>query len=154
MPGTMIELAVLRRDSRQDAQAVVERLAAIGPVVLLDGLHLDAYQAVVAGASGVFLPDRQAGDDHPAAAPAGDQPGSSHRADPRTVARLEAVRSEHGVDWLIATEATLASARACKGLRVICIGPGDEQPDPTRPDHRAHSLLDAARFIETSAAFS
>jgi len=54
----------------------------------------------------------------------------------------------------IGDKATLASARACKGLRVICIGPGDEQPEPTRPDHRAHSLLDAARFIETSAAFS
>lgn len=154
MPGTMIELAVLGRDSRQDARAVVERLAAIGPVVLLDGLHSAVYQSVVASVSGELLPETRVGDDHPPTDPAEDSPGGKRRADPRTVARLEAVRSEHGVDWLIATEPTLASARACKGLRVICIGPGDEQPDPTRPDHRAHSLLDAARFIETSAAFS
>jgi len=154
MPGTMIELAVLGRDSRQDARALVERLAAIGPVVVLDGLHSAAYQAVLLSGSGELLPQTRVADDPLLAGPAEDQPGGSRRADPRTVARLEAVRSEHGVDWLIATEATLASARACKGLRVICIGPGDEQPEPTRPDHRAHSLLDAARFIETSAAFS
>jgi hypothetical protein len=153
MPGTMIELAVLRRDSRQDARALVERLAAIGPVVLLDGLHSGAYSAVIASASGELLPEPWTGHDRSLADLADDQPVGRH-ADARTVARLEAVRSEHGVDWLIATEATLPSARACKGLRVICIGPGDERPDPTRPDHRAHGLLDAVRFIETSAAFS
>ena len=33
-------------------------------------------------------------------------------------------------------------------MRIICLGPAGNQPDPIRPDHRAHSLLDAARFIE------
>jgi len=83
-----------------------------------------------------------------------DHAGDSRKLDGRAVARLEAAQAEHHAEWLIATEWTLASARACKGLRVICVGPGDDELDPTRPDHRAHSLLDAARFIETSAAFA
>ena len=80
--------------------------------------------------------------------------GGGRNLDRAAVAQLQEIRAAHDAGWLIAAETTLATARACPGLRVICIGPAADHQEPTRPDHRAHSLLDAARFIETSETFA
>jgi hypothetical protein len=154
MPATIVELAVLALDSRQDAQVAIERLAAMGPVILLSGLRSADYAAVVSDASTRSLIESWPGDELDPAAASESHSGTTRRPDERAIARLETLRAEHGADWLIATDETLATARACKGLRVICLGPGAAQVEPTRPDHRAHSLLDAARFIEMTAAFA
>jgi len=154
MPATIVELAVLALDSRQDARVAIERLAAIGPVILLSGLRSANYAAVISDASTASLIETWAGDERDPAVVGEPRGGPGRKPDQRAIARLEILRADHGADWLIATDESLASARACKGLRVICLGPGNDQLDPTRPDHRAHSLLEAARFIETTAAFA
>lgn len=154
MPATIVELAVLALDSRQDARVAIERLAAIGPVILLSGLRSANYAAVISDASTGSLIETWAGDEGDPAVAGGLRGSPGRKPDQRAIARLEVLRADHGADWLIATDESLASARACKGLRVICLGPGNDQLGPTRPDHRAHSLLEAARFIETTAAFA
>jgi hypothetical protein len=152
MASTMIEEAVLSRQSIEDAFVALERLAAVGSLVLLRGLRSAAYSATVSTDPDQILSEAMAERDGTAIEASRSQ--GSRKLDPRAIARLESAREEHHADWLIATEGTLASARVCQGLRVICLGPGDDQFDPTRPDYRARSLLDAARFIETSAAFA
>ncbi len=152
MSGTMIEVAALRLEPLTDARLAIGRLAAIGPVVLLRGLRADGYSATVSTDAEETLGGPW--NDLVASGPEASRSEDNGRPDPRAVARLEAARSADGADWLIATEAILPSARACRGLRVICLGPGDDQLGPTRPDHRAHSLLDATRIIETAAAFA
>ena len=154
MPATIVELAVLALDSRQDAQVAIERLAAMGPVILVSGLRSADYAAVVSDSSTRSLIESWAGDEPDRAVASEPRSGATRQLDERAIARLEALRAEHGADWLIAADETLAAARACRGLRVICLGPGDDRLEPTRPDHRAHSLLDAARFIEMTAAFA
>jgi len=152
MPATAIEVPVLSLGSIEDSRVAIERLAAIGPVVFLRGLRSERYSATASGADTALA---QLADLHRAGEiPEEVLPDAGHRADPRAIARLESVRAEHGADWLIATEGTVASARACPGLRIICVGPALDQLDPTRPDHRTHSLLDAARIIEAAAAFA
>jgi hypothetical protein len=146
MPASMIELEVLAGVPADDARAAIERLGALGPVILLvpEGATDRADRYVPAGVTNVTATpwagarDRHAG-------------GGLNRT---AVARLQEIQAQHDVGWLIAVEATLATARACRGLRVVCIGPPGSDQEPTRPDHRAHSLLDAARFIETSEAFA
>ena len=155
MTATLIELAALAADSGDDARAVVERLAQLGPVILL----VDRTARVPAGGlarpedlgPGVVTVDWIGVD--PDASTGAPRSVGGRRLDSAAIARLEALRAEHQADWLIATEATLASARACPGLHIVCVGPADDQVEPTRPDYRAHGLLDAARFIETAVAF-
>jgi hypothetical protein len=151
MPATLIEVAVLSLGSIEDRRGAIERLAAVGPIVFLRGLRSARYSVIAStsdpAASGLVA-DVMAGapDEVP------DDPG--YKPDPRAIARLESARAEHDAQWLIASEGSVASARACPGLRIICLGPAGDQLDPTRPDHYAHSLLDAARFIEAAAAFA
>jgi len=154
MTATLLELAALAVDSGDEARAFVERLAQLGPVILL----VDRTAKVPAGAMragdlgpGVTSVDWIGADQD--AASGSPRSVGGRRLDSAAIARLAALRAEHQADWLIATEATLASARACPGLHVVCIGPADDEVEPTRPDYRAHGLLDAARFIEMSAAF-
>lgn len=154
MSAAMIELEVLAAASDDDARAAIERLGSLGPVILL------VPENSTEPAQG-YATDRRlnltpaawtgAGNGRQATTTRGS---GRRRLDRTAAARLDEIRVEHGAGWLIATEATLATARACPGLRVICVGPADDGQDPTRPDHRAHSLLDAARFIETSEAFA
>ncbi len=151
MPATMIEVSVLSLEPVEDGRIALERLAAMGPVLLLRGLRADRYSVVVATGEPAVR-QRAFGPSADDLAEIGEN--SSRQPDSRAVARLEAVRAEHDAEWLIATEGSVASARACPGLRIICLGPAGDQQDPTRPDHRAHSLLDAARFIEAAAAFA
>jgi hypothetical protein len=151
MSGTLIEVAVLGMDPAEDRRTAIERLAAVGPIVFLRGLRADHYSVIASTtdpiASGLVA-EVMAGEADEVAEDAGA------RADPRATARLESIRAEYGAEWLIAIDASVASARACPGLRIICLGPAGNQPDPTRPDHRAHSLLEAARLIEAAAAFA
>jgi hypothetical protein len=154
MAATLVELAVLAADSRHDSQVALERLAGVGAVVVLVPSSVDqqtiaeaiggASPATIARWSGI-TPDRSLGGTA--------YSGGGRRIDPVAIAQLKELQAEHGAAWLIAAEETLASARACPGLHVVCVGPAPDDADPTRPDHRAHSLLDAARFIETSLAF-
>ncbi len=37
---------------------------------------------------------------------------------------------------------------------MICLGPADDGQNPTRGDHRARRLLEAAHFIELSETFA
>lgn len=151
MPATLVEVAVLRRNSIEDSRVAIERLAAVGPIVFLRGLRSEHYSVIAPtadpAASGLVAEVMAAGQDEVST-------DDGHKPDPRAISRLESVRSEYGAQWLIATEGSVASARACPGLRIICLGPAGDQLDPTRPDHRAHSLLDAIRFIETAVAFA
>lgn len=146
MPASMIEFEVLATVPADDARAAIERLASLGPVILLVGP--DAVQTVdryvPAGLADVVVIAWNSAHDRHAGGP----------PDPASVARLREIQTEHDAGWLVAVPATLATARACRGLRVVCIGPAGSDQQPTRPDHRAHSLLDAARFIETSDAFA
>jgi hypothetical protein len=143
MSAAMIEFEVLGAAPDDDARAALERLATVGPVILLVGAEgitgADAYAA--AGNVDVIVTSWS-----------GARGGRN--LDRAAVAQLQEIRAAHDAGWLIAAETTLATARACPGLRVICIGPAADHQDPTRPDHRAHSLLDAARFIETSETFA
>ena len=151
MPGTLIEVAVLGLDPAEDRRIAIERLAATGPIIFLRGLRADQYSVIASTSDPIasgLVAEVMAGEPDEVPRDAGS------KADPRATARLESVRAEYGADWLIATDASVASARACPGLRIICLGPAGDQPDPTRPDHRAHSLLEAARLIETAAAFA
>lgn len=151
MRGTLVEVAVLGLDPAEDRRIAIERLAAIGPIVFVRGLRADDYAVIAStpdpAASGLVA-EVLAGEMDAGPQDAGSKP------DPRATARLEALRAEYAAEWLIATDASVAAARACPGLRIICLGPAGTQPDPTRPDHRAHSLLDAARYIEAAAAFA
>jgi hypothetical protein len=151
MPGTLVEVAVLSLDSIEDGRVAIERLAALGPIIFLRGLRTERYSIIAPtpdpAGSGKVAEAMAAGRDE-------DPADDGHKPDPRAIARLESARAEYGAQWLIATEGSVASARACPGLRIICVGPAADQQDPTRPDHRAHSLLDAARFIETATAFA
>jgi hypothetical protein len=155
MSAAMIELEVLAAAPDDDVRAAIERLGGLGPVILL--VPEDGTGPVTRYASDGTLkvttaawPGTRAGG--PDATRRGS--GGGRGVDRAAVARLEEIRVEHDAGWLIATEATLATARACHGLRVICVGPADDDQNPTRPDHRAHSLLDAARYIDTSEAFA
>lgn len=156
MPATIVELAVLGVDTQPDGRAALERLTAVGTVILLVG---PAETARMSSLAAEFR-------DHPtivlaswdgvdAARIESWQPrtGGSRPVDPQAVSRLSELRVEYGADWLIATDATLASARACAGLQIVCIGPAPDAVDPVRPDHQAHSLLDAVRHIEASSTF-
>jgi hypothetical protein len=143
MSAAMIEFEVLGAVPDDDARAALERLATVGPVILLVGDEGIAEADEYAAAGNVDLKvTRWSG------------AGGGRNLDRAAVAQLQEIRAAHGAGWLIAAETTLATARACPGLRVICIGPAADHQDPTRPDHRAHSLLDAARFIETSETFA
>ncbi len=158
MTAILVELSALAADSGDDARAFVERLAEIGQVILL--VDRGALARVPAGRGAVRPEDL--GPDvvsvdwigvDPDASTGAPRSVGGRRLNSAAIGRLEALRAEHHADWLIATEATLASARACPGLHVVCVGPADDEVEPTRPDYRAHGLLDAARFIETAAAF-
>ena len=143
MSAAMIEFEVLGAAPDDDARAALERLATVGPVILLVGDEGIAGADAYAAAGNVDLKvTRWSG------------AGGGRNLDRAAVAQLQEIRAAHDAGWLIAAETTLATARACPGLRVICIGPAADHQDPTRPDHRAHSLLDAARFIETSETFA
>ncbi|MGH2465310.1 MAG: hypothetical protein ACRDGI_07610 [Candidatus Limnocylindrales bacterium] len=155
MAATLVELAVLAADSRRDSQAALERLAGLGAVIVLvpDRTNLATATEAIGASSPASIarwagvtPDRSLG--------GSAYSGGGRRIDPVAIAQLKGFQAERGAAWLIATEETLASARACPGLHVVCVGPAPDDADPTRPDHRAHSLLDAARFIETSLAFT
>ncbi len=149
MSAVMIEFEVLAAAPHDDARAAVERMGGLGPVILLvaaiDTQGVESY----------------AGDERLNVTPirwsrtGGDRrPSSGHVLDQAAATRLAQIQVEHGAGWLIASETTLAVARACPGLRVICVGPAENSHEPTRPDHRAHDLLDAVRFIETAEAFA
>ena len=143
MSAAMIEFEVLGAAPDDDARAALERLATVGPVILLVGDEGIAGADAYAAAGNVDLKvTRWSG------------AGGGRNLDRAAVAQLQEIRVAHDAGWLIAAETTLATARACPGLRVICIGPAANHHDPTRPDHQAHSLLDAARFIETSETFA
>ena len=156
MSAAMIELEVLAAAPDDDVRAAIERLGGLGPVILLvpeDGTRDRSPGTPRSGhwkVTTAAWPGTRAGG--PDATRRGS--GGGRGVDRAAVARLEEIRVEHDAGWLIATEATLATARACHGLRVICVGPADDDQNPTRPDHRAHSLLDAARYIDTSEAFA
>jgi hypothetical protein len=155
MSAAMIELEVLEAAPDDDARAAIERLGGLGTVVLLvpgdwigspNRYTADGILKVTAAAwSGTRVGPSDGTRRHS---------GPGRGLDRTAIARLEEIRVSHAAGWLIAAEATLATARACPGLRVICVGPANDDQNPTRPDHRAHSLLDAARFIETSEAFA
>ncbi len=154
MPAaTMVEHAVLAAASQEDVHAALERLGGIGSVVVLV-TPADRLEGVppLSRESGLLLAD-WAGISVDRSLGGTAYSGGGRRLDPAAIARLTELRAEHGANWLLATEATLASARACPGLHVVCVGPAVDDADPTRPDHRAHSLLDAARFIQTALTF-
>jgi len=160
MAATMVELAALDADSGDEARAVVERLTQLGPVILLVDPGFPGRGRTAAGPGTIRADDLGPGvipvpwtEVDPDASTGPPRSVGGRRLDPAAVARLTAIRAEHDADWLIATEATLASARACPGLHVVCIGPADDEVEPTRPDYRAHGLLDAVRFIETATVF-
>lgn len=143
MSAVLIEFEVLAVVSEDDARAAIERLAMVGPVILLVGEKGTAGADAYAAAGNVDLK-----------VTSWSGAGGGRNLDRAAVAQLQEIRAAHDAGWLIAAETTLATARACPGLRVICIGPAADHQDPTRPDHRTHSLLDAARFIETSETFA
>jgi hypothetical protein len=157
MAATIVELTALEVDSEQDGRAAVERLAALGPVVLLVSHDEDPGRAAIAEHLGnlanVVIAEwtgvghgRSGGGWQP-------KPGGGRTVDRTAVDQLSELQAAHGANWLIATDRTLASARACPGLLIACVGPVADRSDPVRPDHQAHSLLDAVRFIETADAF-
>ena len=74
--------------------------------------------------------------------------------EPSAIGELERIKSQVGATWLIASEATVPIARSVPGWQIVCVGPAPDGPQPTRPDHRAHSLLEAARLIETYETFA
>lgn len=143
MSAVMIEFEVLAVVPEDDARAAIERLATLGPVILLVGEKGTTGADAYAAAGNVDLK-----------VTSWSGAGGGRNLDRAAVAQLQEIRAAHDAGWLIAAETTLATARACPGLRVVCIGPAADHQDPTRPDHRAHSLLDAARFIETSETFA
>jgi hypothetical protein len=143
MSAAMIEFEVLCAAPDDDARAALERLATVGPVILLVGEKGTTGADAYAAAGNVDLK-----------VTSWSGAGGGRNLDRAAVAQLQEIRVAHDAGWLIAAETTLATARACPGLRVISIGPAADHQDPTRPDHRAHSLLDAARFIETSETFA
>jgi hypothetical protein len=158
MAGTLVEIAALEADSHDERRVALARLSALGPVILLapdDGLD---PAAGVAGAEG--YPDLNlvvaawpgVGAGQPEAWQ--PRPGGGRLVDRRALEQLIALRAEHDAAWLIATDRTLATARACPGLRIACVGPALDRSDPVRPDHQAHSLLDAVRQIEASSTFA
>jgi hypothetical protein len=158
MTATIVEAGVLAAGSRDDGRAALERLALIGPVVLLVGPGDDA------GATMLGSADDPAGSQLTVVSwaglstqrPAGWQQhaGGGRTVDPEAVQLLTELRAAHKADWLIATEAILASGRACPGLGIVCVGPAADDADPMRPDHRAHSLLDAVHHVEAATAFA
>jgi hypothetical protein len=158
MTATIVEAGVLAAGSRDDGRVALERLALIGPVVLLVGPG-DEAGAISLGSTG-----DPAGSQLTVVSWAGlstDRPsgwqqhaGGGRTVDPEAVQLLMALRAAHKADWLVATEASLASGRACPGLRIVCVGPAADDADPTRPDYRAHSLLDAVHHVEAAAAFA
>jgi hypothetical protein len=155
MSAAMIEFEVLAAAPDDDARAAIERLATLGQVILLVGEKGTTGADAYAAAGNVDLTVTSwsgAGGSRPHGAGPGSR--DARNLDRAAVAQLQEIRAAHHAGWLIAAETTLATARACPGLRVICIGPAADHQDPTRPDHRAHSLLDAARFIETSETFA
>ena len=143
MSAVLIEFEVLAVVSEDDARAAIERLAMVGPVILLVGEKGTTGADAYAAAGNVDLK-----------VTSWSGAGGGRNLDRAAVAQLQEIRVAHDAGWLIAAETTLATARACPGLRVISIGPAADHQDPTRPDYRAHSLLDAARFIETSETFA
>jgi hypothetical protein len=154
MAATLVELSVLAADSRRDSQAALERLAGLGAVVVLVPASVDESTVVESiGADSPASTARWAGVTPDRSLGGTAHSGGGRRLDPVAIGQLKELQARHGAAWLIAAEQTLASARACPGLHVVCVGPAPDEADPTRPDHRAHSLLDAARFIETSLAF-
>lgn len=157
MAATIVELAALEVDAEEDGRAAIARLAALGTVVLLGSddeatrwtsiIERPADQSSVVIAEWAGVGDgRTGGSWQP-------KPGGGRTVDRAAVDQLSQLRSEHHASWLIATDRTLASARACPGLLIACVGPVADRSDPVRPDHQAHSLLDAVRFIETAHAF-
>lgn len=160
MAATIVELAALAAGSRLDASAAIERLSALGPVVLL----VAAGEADQAAAIATAMTTPLGGDSNVIQVPWTSvdpgrtegwqpRPGGGRIVDREVVKQLTTLRLAHGADWLIATDESLASARACPGLLVVCVGPAPDGVDPVRPDHQAHSLLDAVRHIEASSAF-
>ena len=156
MSATLVEFDVLETGSRQDGLAAIGRLSSLGVVVLLatpdETTRATQFATELGDAPNVRIGDWVAvGDGR------GDgwepRPGGGRALDRRAVERLADLRTEHEAGWLVATDRTLASARACPGLLVACVGPAADRADPIRPDHQAHSLLDAVRQIEASAAF-
>ena len=149
MGAVIVESSVLAAADRDDARAAVERLAAIGAVVLLstagDSEPMPAILDSVSNVQAVHWPGVASAGSH--------QPG--RRPDESSaIGALERIKSRFGATWLIASEASVPIARSIPGLRVVCVGPAPDGPEPIRPDHRTHSLLEAARLIETYETFA
>ncbi len=159
MTATIVDAGVLTAGSRDEGRAAIDRLALIGPVILLVAPGDEGGAAILADPG-------DAGEGHQLIAvswagvstdrPAGWQQhaGGGRTVDPEVVQLLTQLRAAHTAEWLIATEASLASGRGCPGLRIVCVGPAADDADPMRPDHRAHSLLDAVHHVEAAAAFA
>ena len=156
MAATIVEFEALAVDAQLEARTAIERLAALGPVILLvepgEATRAAAITSALADSPNVIQVPWTGVDPGRIE---GWQPraGGGRFVDREVVEQLTALRESHGADWLIGTDESLASARACPGLLVVCVGPAPDSLDPMRPDHQAHSLLDAVRHIEASSAF-
>jgi hypothetical protein len=149
----LVEARVLTSVPLEDVQAGFERLLTLGDVLLLVGPADDVSAVPIAAHVRNPVPS--------IAWPGiGTGPGSDVRrqggrqVDVVAAARLAQIQAGAGATWLIAAENSVATARTCAGLGIVCIGPAPEERDPTRPDHRVHSLLEAARWIETRETFA
>jgi hypothetical protein len=149
----LVEARVLASVPLDDVQAAFERLLTLGDILLLvgpadDASALPAYGHLHSPVPSTGWPGIATG------------PGSAVRrqggrqVDVAAAARLAQIQAGAGATWLIAADDSVATARACTGLGIVCIGPAPDEPDPTRPDHRSHSLLEAARWIETRETFA
>ncbi len=151
MGAVIVESSVLAAADRDDARTALKRLAAWGAVVLLSttgdpdtGAALEIASIVQAarwpgvGSTGSLQPGRRT-----------DESSASG-----AVSALSRIQSEVGATWIIASEATVPIARNVPGLRIVCVGPAPDGSEPTRPDNRTHSLLEATRLIETYETFA
>lgn len=149
----LVEARVLASIPLDDVLAGLERLLTLGDVLLLRG-PADEGSVLPTSAN---LRSRIPSTQWPGVGPG---PGSDVRrhggpqVDLAAATRLAQIQAPAGATWLIAAEDSVATGRACAGLGIVCIGPAPDEHDPTRPDHRAHSLLEAARWIETRETFA
>jgi len=149
----LVEAGVLASAPSDDVQAAIERLLTLGDVLLLVAPGDGDPVPVVVAATHTEIPMTRWPGVHPEPGLDQRRQGGRH-VDPRAATRLAEIQAASGATWLIASEDSVASARGCAGLQIVCIGPAPDEQGPTRPDHRAHSLLEAARWIETSETFA
>lgn len=148
----LVEARALASIPIDDGQAAFERLMTLADVLLLVGpgedlSALPATAQLVTRVPSIGWPGIGTGPGPDVRRQGGRQ------VDVAAAARLAQIQADTGATWLIAAEGSVATARACMGLAIVCIGPARDEHEPTRPDHRAHSLLEAARWIETREAF-